>query len=194
MVTEGTVAPLSDTTQKRAVPAVPALPERATVVVGPSGTVQVVQPTVDSNGACDIASATVTRAQQLIPALPAHMTAGESWTDSTTTDGCRGSVPATSHVTRTYTVLSDTTFAGITALHVHRIDVINASGEGAEGQHRVLLSASGNGSAELFFDVSTGRFLGSEGVQNSVVDVNTSGRITRFLQRVAEHVRLASTP
>lgn len=191
MTTEAEVSPLSDTTQKRAVPAPP---EHATITVGPTGAVQVVAPVSQGDGACDLAAATATRARQLIPTLPANMNAGESWTDSTTTDGCRGSVPATSHVVHTYTVLSDTTFAGLPALHVHRDDVIAASGEGAAGQHRILLSATGVGNAELFFDVSTGRFLGSDGVQNSKVDVNTSGRTTRFLQRVTERVALTNTP
>lgn len=146
----------------------------------------------------------------MITTLPPHITGGESWSDSTTTDGCRGSIPATSHVAHTYTVLGDTVLATVltgatapttapvtaptTALHVHRDDVIAATGEGAEGQHRVLVSATGTGSAELFFDVATGRFLGSDGVQNSSVDINTSGRVTRFVQHVAQHVALIGSP
>lgn len=191
IVTDAVVAPLTDTTQKRAAPT---SPERASITVSADGAVQVISPQPGATGACDATAAALTRAQQLIPTLPAHVTGGESWSDSTTTDGCRGSVPATSHVVHTYTVLGDTVLTGANALHVHRDDVISATGEGAEGQHRVLISATGTGSAELFFDVSTGRFLGSDGVQNSTVDVNTSGRITRFAQRVSQRVALTSSP
>lgn len=199
VVTEAVVAPASDTMQKRVAPTPP---ERATITVGADGTVQVISPTPAASGACDASAAAITRAQQMITTLPPHITGGESWSDSTTTDGCRGSIPATSHVAHTYTVLGDTTLAPVltgatvpvTALHVHRDDVIAATGEGAEGQHRVLVSATGTGSSELYFDVATGRFLGSDGVQNSTVDINTSGRVTRFVQRVAQHVALTGSP
>ncbi len=189
--TEAVVAPLSDTTQKRATPT---SPESATITVSADGTVQVISPQPGATGACDAPAAELMRAQQLIPGIPAHLTGGESWSDSTTTEGCRGSVPATSHVVHTYTVLGDTVLPTGNALHVHRDDVISATGEGAEGQHRVLISATGTGSAELFFDTATGRFLGSDGVQNSTVDVNTSGRITRFAQHVNQRVALTSSP
>ncbi len=185
------MTPLSDTTQKRAAPT---SPERATITVSANGVVQVISPQPSATGVCNALAAALTRAQQLIPTLPAQLTGGESWSDSTTTDGCRGSVPATSRVAHTYTVLGDTILPGANALHVHRDDIISATGEGAEGQHRVLISATGAGSAELFFDVATGRFLGSDGVQNSTVDINTSGRITRFAQRVSQRVALTNSP
>ncbi|MGI8508791.1 MAG: hypothetical protein ACR2MQ_05655, partial [Gemmatimonadaceae bacterium] len=199
VTTEAVVAPTNDTMQKRVAPTPP---ERATIAVGADGTVQVISPTPATTGACDASAASVTRAQQMITRLPSRITGGESWSDSTTTDGCRGSIPATSHVAHTYTVLGDTVLAialtgatvPVTTLHVHRDDVIAATGEGAEGQHRVLVSATGTGSAELFFDVATGRFLESDGVQNSTVDINTSGRVTRFVQHVAQHVTLTGSP
>lgn len=192
VVTQAVVSPASDTMQKRVAPMPP---EQSTITVGADGTVQVVSPAPAATGACDASAAAITRAQQLITTLPPHLTGGQSWSDSTATDGCRGSIPATSHVAHTYTVLGDTVLpGGATALRVHRDDVIAATGEGAEGQHRVLVSATGTGSAELLFDVATGRFIGSDGVQNSTVDINTSGRVTRFVQRVAQRVTLTTSP
>lgn len=188
-ITEATVAPASDTMAKRTIQSPQ---EQATVTVDRNGAVQITSPTVQENGACDPAAVTVARARQLIPVLPAHIVAGDSWADSTVTDGCRGSIPATSHTTHTYTPLGDTTYAGVTALHIRRADTLNARGEGAEGQHRVLLTASGTGTTDLLFDVTTGRLLRSEAVQNSSITLNTSGRIAHFVQHVAEHVTLIS--
>jgi hypothetical protein len=64
---------------------------------------------------------------------------------------------------------------------------------GAEGQHRVIVTASGTGDADIFIDVATGKLLGSHGLQTSIIDVTTSGGLTKFIQHVIETVTLAGT-
>ena len=120
------------------------------------------------------------------------MSAGDTWTDSTNTNGCRGSVPATSHVTRSYTVIGDTIVGGLHAIQIHHTDTIDATGEGAEGQHRVLVSATGTGYGDIFVDPTTGRLISASSMQTTSVAVTTSGRSNRFLQHVTEQITLGS--
>lgn len=184
LLTEAQIAPATDTTQLRSVPATT---QRVIVNVTPAGDVQLVDPPAPTSGVCDAAAVLATRAQELMPRVPAALVVGATWNDSTTIAGCRGPIPSTTRTLRTYTVVGDTTYAGVPALQVHRADVIDAHGQGAEGQHSVTLTATGAGSVELFFDTASGRFLGSDGTQSTVVDVGASGRTTRFIQHV--HVR-----
>jgi hypothetical protein len=193
VVTDARITPADNHTQAL-VP--PELVQRATIAISPSGDVQVVEPATpaSSTAPCDPSATLVTRMQSLVPKLPARLVAGDTWRDSTTTSGCAGAFLATTHVARTYTVIGDTTFAGVPAVQVHRADDISASSEGAEGQHRVLISATGTGGGELYFDPASGRFLGTNAVQHTAVDVTTSGKTTRFLQEITQRVTIGGTP
>jgi len=187
LTTDATIAPLSDTTQKRQIPE---LSQQATLTMSAIGDLQIVDPVLGTSSACDTASALITRAQQLIPKIPDHFAVGSYWRDSTTTSGCRGMIPATSQVISNYTVVGDTTFANAAVVWIHRTDSLTANGEGAEGQHRIFMTATGTGVADLFFNTTKGMFVGSSDLQNSIVNVTTSGRLTQFLQHVKESVLL----
>ena len=187
LTTDATIAPLSDTTQKRQIPE---LTQQATLAMSATGDLQVVDPVPGASSACDTVAALITRAQQLIPKIPDHFAVGSHWRDSTTTSGCRGMIPATSQVISNYTVMGDTIFANAAAVRIHRTDSLTANGEGSEGQHRILMTATGTGAADLFFNTTTGVFAGSSGLQTTVVNVTTSGRLTQFLQHVKESVTL----
>jgi hypothetical protein len=183
--TAATIAPVEDTTQKRPVPE---LNQRATITISATGDVQVLDPVIVTSTACDPNAALVTRAQQLIPKLPDQLVSGEKWRDSTVTTGCRGTIPAESTVISNYLVLGDTTLANTTALQIYRTDSLSATGEGVDGQHRIIVSAAGTGAANLFFNVAAGRLIGLTGSQTTVVNVTTSGRLTQFIQHVTESV------
>ena len=187
ITTDATVATLTDTLQKRQLPE---LRQRATIGIAAGGDVQVVDPVAVSATACDTTSALLARAQQLIPKIPARLDAGARWRDSTTTNGCRGSIPAESTVISNYLVIGDTAMSNTHAVQIHRADSLSASGEGADGQHRIVIAAKGTGDTDLYFDVTTGRLIGSRGVQNSVVGVTTSGKTTQFAQHVSQNVTL----
>ncbi len=191
ITTDAAMAPSTDTTQRRQAPEAS---QKTTVTVASSGEVQVVDPIAVTSGSCDSNAALTVRAQQLIPKLPNHLFIGDHWHDSTTTNGCRGMIPAESTVISDYTTVGDTTFANVPVLQVRRTDTLFATGEGADGQHRILVSANGTGVTNLFFDVSSGRFIGSRGLQNSLVNVTTSGRLTQFIQRVIESVAIVGLP
>ena len=190
LVTNATIAPVTDTTQ---VHVIPRLTQDATISISATGDVQVLQPLAVTSAYCDSNASLTTRAQELIPKLPSHLIAGDRWRDSTTTSGCRGMIPAESTVISNYLVIGDTTFGSTVSLHIHRADSLTANGKGAEGQHRILVTAKGTGDSNIFLDVVTGRLLGSNGVQTSVIDINTSGRPTLFLQHVTESISIAGS-
>jgi hypothetical protein len=188
VATDAIVEPVSDTTQRRQIPA---SNQTATVAISAAGDVAVVSPVAVTSASCDSNAAITTRAQQLIPRLPGHLVAGDRWRDSTITTGCRGMIPAESKVISDYVVIGDTSFANAPAVQIHRTDLLSVSGEGTEGQHRIFVTATGTGVADLFFNIAAGRFVGSRSLQTTLVNVTTSGRSTRFIQHVTESVAVA---
>jgi hypothetical protein len=188
IITEAQVAQLPDTTNFRAIPATT---QMATVAVTDTGVV-VIDPATPETLQCDPSAALFTRAQVLLPQLPSYeLSAGATWNDSTTSNGCRGTIPTTTTVVRTFTVVGDTTYDATSALHIKRTETIVAKGEGNEGQHRIVLSATGSGSTDIYLDVATGRLLGVTSQQTTQVGITTSGRVSEFLQKVTERVTLA---
>jgi hypothetical protein len=100
-------------------------------------------------------------------------------------------IPAESKTVSDYVVIGDTSFSNTPVVQIHRTDLLSATGEGAAGQHRILISATGTGSADLFFNVTAGQFVGSRSLQTTLVNVTTSGKSTRFIQHVTESVVMA---
>lgn len=169
----------------------PTTTQRVTLAIFSTGDVQLVDPPAPVSGVpCDAAAALATRALELVPRFPATLTAGATWSDSTTSQGCRGTIPTTTHTQSRYTVVGDTSIAGVVALQIHRADSITANGEGIQGQHHVTLAATGSAATNLFLDPATGRFLGADETQETNVDVTASGRTERFLQHVRERATL----
>jgi hypothetical protein len=188
IVTDAVIAPVLDTTQKRQAPE---LNQKATISLSDSGDLQVVDPVPGTTALCDSSSALITRARQLISKLPEQLAVGDRWRDSTTTTGCRGTIPAESTVISNYVVVGDTAFANAVALQIHRTDSLSATGEGSEGQHRIMVAATGTGVMDLFLDTVAGRLLGSRGLQTSLVNITTSGKLTQFIQHVTETATIA---
>jgi len=90
-----------------------------------------------------------------------------------------------------YVVVGDTALTNAVALQIHRTDSLSATGEGTEGQHRIIVTATGTGVMDLFLDTAAGRLLGSHGLQTSSVNVTTSGKLTQFIQHVTETATIA---
>lgn len=191
LTTNATVAPIIDTTQKRPIPE---MNQQVSLTINGAQDVQVINPVAGSSSACDQNTAIRTLAQQVIPKLPAHLATGDRWRDSTSTNGCRGMIPATTQMISNYVVGSDTTFANTNAVRIGRTDSLSANGEGSEGQHRIIVTATGTGISDFYVNPATGQFLGSNGLQTALISVTTSGRLTRFLQHVRESVVLKGTP
>ena len=186
--TDGTIAPVSDTSQKQALPESHQI---ATIAISGSGDVQVIDPAPATSPACDSTAALIVRAQQLLPKVPNTLIAGTKWRDSTTTSGCRGMLPVASTVISNYTVTGDTTINSTRVLQIQRADSISATGEGSSGQHRIMIAATGTGLSHAFLDPISGRLLLLSGTQSTLVNVTTSGRLATFRQNVTESISLA---
>lgn len=189
ITTDGTVSRVDSAAPPRTLPTTA---QRVTLAIFSTGDVQLVDPPAPASDApCDAASALATRALELVPRIPATLNAGATWSDSSTTHGCRGTIPTTTHTQSRYTVIGDTTVGGTVALQVHRADSISANGDGAQGQHHITLAATGIGGTELYLDPASGRFLGADETQETILDVTTSGHTERFLQHAHERAMLA---
>jgi len=184
--TDAQVAQLPDSSVFRPIPQTT---HHVTIDWTDSGVV-VLDPPTPTSLKCDSSAALYTRASSLIVPLPEQLSAGMTWADSSTTNGCRGSIPTTTTLLRRFVVIGDTTYHDLPVVLIMRSDTIVAKGEGNEGPHRIVLGAHGNGSTALYYDVATGRFMGSQGSQLTQVDITTSGRTSQFLQRIEERVTL----
>lgn len=185
--TNGTIAPVSDTSQRQPLPEAH---QTATITISGAGEVQVTNPPPATSPGCDPNTALILRAQELLPKIPNALIAGTTWRDSTTTTGCRGMIPAASTVISNYSVTGDTSINNTRVLQIERADSISATGEGSSGQHRIMVTASGTGLSHAFLDPITGRLLMLNGTQSTFVNVTTSGRVGRFLQNVTESITL----
>ncbi|MEO7218018.1 MAG: hypothetical protein ABI026_07475 [Gemmatimonadaceae bacterium] len=164
--------------------------QNATITVSASGDVQVLDPAVAQPSACDPNTTLITLAQQLIPRIPNQLVMDNTWRDSTVTSGCRGLISITSTTVSNYTVIGDTTMNNTTMLRINRVDSLSANGEGADGQHRVSVTATGTGVGTVYLDPVTNRLTGLKQVQNALVSVTTSGRLAQFVQHATETVSI----
>ena len=111
------------------------------------------------------------------------LTKNQTWTDSSTVPACSGSIPVQITSIRSYRVVGET--EGVVL--VERQDKTVATGEGAQGQHRIFLTARGSGSTQLRLDRLTGEVLSTSGTSQTEVDIGSSGRLQRFVQVVRDH-------
>ena len=96
--------------------------------------------------------------------------------------GCQGMIPTTAHIARSYIVSGETVYQGEPVLVIQRTDSIHAHGEGAQQQHRVILDASGTGSALYYVSPRDGRVVRVNTGQDLDLSITASGKINRFKQ------------
>ena len=123
--------------------------------------------------------------QRRVVVVPSQITTGTSWTDSLTTKACNGLVPVTTASVRNSRVIGPAQVNGIAAILIDRTERTLSSGEGSDGQHRILLKGETTGSTRLSVDARTGGLLASEGEQRTDL-VITTGQSRRFTQIVRE--------
>ena len=135
--------------------------------------------------ACDsIGLNAVTGLNRNIVVLPRVVSTGMTWTDSSTVPGCSGGIPIQLTAVKSYRVIGETGTPG--TIEIGRNDRVRAVGEGAQGQHRVMIQAAGTGSARILIDRSSGMLSQMEGEQKTDVIVTASGRSQHFIQAVRE--------
>lgn len=161
-----------------------------------NGEVVVLDPPEPESRNCDEVRSLITRAKNALPVLrsiPEEVTVGSRWSDSVTSMGCRGNIPMKSTAVRNYEVIGDTANDTSVLLVIKRTEVIEASGEGAEDQHRIFIDARGGSVGTLYFDVNTGVFTQILTTQTTRVNITASGRTSNFLQKVSEVIALRDT-
>jgi hypothetical protein len=116
----------------------------------------------------------------LLVGFPIQLSQGSSWRDSLELSTCQGMIPTTVHIARSYVVSGEASYQGLPVVVVQRRDSIHAHGEGAQQQHRVILDASGTGSATYYLNPQNGFILRLNTEQNLDLAIATSGKINRF--------------
>jgi hypothetical protein len=138
-------------------------------------------------GRCDpVASAMRSDLHSLVTSFPPQLSQGATWTDSVKAEGCQGMIPTTADISRSYRVTGETVFNGTPVIVVERRDSIRAHGEGAQQQHRLIIDASGNGTALEYLSISDGRVINISGSQELNITITTSGRAQRFRQSLKQ--------
>jgi len=148
--------------------------------------ITITDPVPTTGLACSAQRALREKASHLLPKIPSPLQLEMTWTDSTTVDACSGTIPIELNTLTRYRVAGDTTYNGTTVLQIEKSTTFSAKGEGNDAQHRILLSASGTEIGILYFDTTAGVFAGSRTIQDTKIDITTSGHTTNFTQRVTE--------
>jgi hypothetical protein len=127
-----------------------------------------------------VSSALATDIRNLVVQFPTQLTQGGSWRDSVELNGCQGNIPTTVHTTRSYLVMGETSYQGYPVVVIQRTDTILAHGDGAQQQHRVVLDASGSGSAVYYLSPKDGQIVHLTTGQELNLTITASGKTNRF--------------
>jgi hypothetical protein len=143
------------------------------------------------NNHCNpVATALITDLHYLLAHFPASLSTTSRWRDSTNVIVCRGSIPVRSRATHSYAVAGETLYEGVPVLVVQRADTIHAEGEGAQQQHRMVVTADGAGSATFYLDTRAGHVIHLTVDQNFDLMVSASGRANHFRQTAKQDFTL----
>jgi hypothetical protein len=94
-------------------------------------------------------------------------------------------------VGHSYTVVGQTSYENATVLVIQRTDSIHGEGEGAQQQHRLMLTANGTGQATYYIDTATGHVAHLIVNQDVDLTVSASGKANYFKQNVRQEFTLA---
>jgi hypothetical protein len=135
-------------------------------------------------------SAIRTDAHNLIVPFPARLDQDAAWTDSLETAGCQAMIPTTARIQRAFRVAGETLYSGSPVVVVQRRDTIQAHGEGAQRQHRMVLDATGSGSALYYLNPSTGQIVAVTIEQSLHLVITASGKLNNFTQTAKQEFAL----
>lgn len=155
------------------------LPIQLTGSLGMGG-VRVENPASES---CEPIRATVAAdVHNLLAPMPSQLSRGAVWRDVITTSGCQAGIPTTAVTRRTFTVAGEVDHSGQRLLLVQRADSVDATGQGAYGQHRMNVAGNGVGTALYYLETSSGEVSQLTTNQRIRITVTTSGRLHSFTQ------------
>jgi hypothetical protein len=133
-----------------------------------------------AEGCNPVSSALSADLHNLLVGFPVQLSPGSRWRDSLDLSTCQGMIPTTVRIARSYVVSGEASYQGLPVVVVQRQDSVHAHGEGAQQQHRVILDASGTGSATYYLNPQNGFILRLNTEQNLDLTITTSGKINHF--------------
>jgi len=122
----------------------------------------------------------------LLPA-PRSLVAGASWTDTVTSETCRGDILLTTTAVRRFTVATDA--AGLIATVSHSTAAV-LHGSAVDGGVDEDVSGEGTGERAARYEIATGSLLGSDAQQELALTVRSGARTTRLHQ--SSHTRVTA--
>jgi hypothetical protein len=123
--------------------------------------------------------------------LPATISVGSVWQDTTAVVTCRGDVPITTTTINSYRATLATDIQGRQALEIHRQGVISISSTNDSTRKRSMqVTGNGTGTATLHVDANTGTLLDVSGESHTTFTIVTPRSTLPFRQDATEHVIL----
>lgn len=164
--------------------------DRVTIAVASDGAITVVEPAaVAGASGCQAPEAALrARAVYLLPKLPSQLNSGATWSDSVETSGCFRTASTNTIWLHNYVVEGETKFEGYNTVLVRRNSKVAGKGNVIEGQHNLLINATGVDSASFFVEPTTGKLLGSISNQAMDIVITASGQGKGFKQRAKQIV------
>lgn len=135
------------------------------------------------------ASSIITSIRNLVFLAPSELSKDKTWSDSVSAFGCRGSLPIQGTTVHTYRVVGEVGSLQKREVLIERTDRVSLTGEGAQGQHRILIKGLGSGSGKLHLDPLTGSLVTAENESRTVITVTSSGRSQQFIQVTRHSMR-----
>src|SRR5689334_5915232 len=128
--------------------------------------------------------------RNLLITFPAQLTPGLTWRDSTARSSCYGTIPMKASIVRRYSVVGRTSYGGQALIGIQRIDSISAHGDGRQQQHRLVINASGSGSATYYVSPEQGLVFHLTTDQDLEFAIQASGKTSRFRETAKQEYSL----
>jgi hypothetical protein len=127
--------------------------------------------------------------QRNLFSLPLEITAQQTWTDSTVSIICNGTLPVTLTSVRTLQAKGESEFEGTPVLVLEENEKTFSKGEGSQGQHRIIIETRGVTTGRIYVERISGQLLTVNSTNSTLVSIQTSGRIQHFQQKSTEITR-----
>jgi hypothetical protein len=136
----------------------------------------------DPSGCNAASSVLATDLRSLLSPIPAQLSSGARWRDSTDVVGCQAGVSTTSRLIRSYLVMGQAVYENRPVVLVQRADTITAHGEGTQQQHHISVEANGSGTGIYYLSPESGKVVKLSMEQVMDLSVTASSRVSRFRQ------------
>jgi len=145
---------------------------------------------VEEPGSCETLAQTPLKIiQRNLFLLPLQLTAGQTWTDSTSSHVCNGTLQTINTVIRTLRVAGESELNGNFVLALDENERTFSKGEGSQGQHQILIETQGSTTGRLYVDRNSGQLLTAQTTNRTSVSIASSGRIQHFIQNSTELIQ-----